>query len=193
MESALIITSTEKELASIAELLRAYSVSDIVNVRFGCEGRRLLVERDFDFVIISAPLPDETGETLARQIAISGVSQVILIVKNEIYEEVSAVCENDGVLTVAKPINNEIFRQALGLAKTMRNRFSKFRSENENLKQKIDDIRIVNRAKNILISSDGMTEQEAHRFIEKKAMDTRRSRRFVAEGIINDYENPTKN
>ena len=193
MESALIITSTEKDFASIAELLRACSVSDIVHVHFGGEGRRILVERDFDFVIISAPLSDETGETLARQIAISGVSQVILAVKSEIYEEVSAVCENDGVLTVAKPINNEIFRQALGLAKTIRNRFLKVQSENENLKQKIDDIRIVTRAKNILISSTGITEQEAHRFIEKKAMDTRRSRRFVAEGIINDYENPTKN
>jgi response regulator NasT len=34
-----------------------------------------------------------------------------------------------------------------------------------------------------------MSEQEAHRYIEKQAMDVRSSRRIVAEGILNRYEN----
>ena len=189
MESALIISSTEKSFAYIAELLRAQSFFDIVRARSCGEGRRLLVERVFDFVIISAPLSDETGENLARQIAISGASQVILTVNSEIYEQVSSVCEKDGVLTVANPVNKELFRQALSLAKTMRGRFLKFQSENENLKQKIDNIRIIDRAKNILIASCRMSEHEAHRHIEKTAMDTRTSKRAVSERIINDYEN----
>ena len=186
MESALIITSTEKSSAIFAELLRAHS--SIVHVHSCGEGRRLLLDRDFDIVIISAPLPDETGENLARQIAISGTSQVILAVNSEIYEEVSSICESDGVLTVAKPISKEIFRQALSLAKTMKGRFTKIQDENENLKQKIDNIRIIDRAKNILISSCRMSEHEAHRHIEKTAMDTRTSKRAVSERIIHDYE-----
>ena len=188
MESALIITSTEKSYASYNDLLRAHSEFDCVHVRTCGEGRRILVERDFELVIISSPLSDETGENLARQIAISGVSQVILTVKSEIYGQVSAVCEKDGVLTIAKPINKEIFRQAVSLAKTMRARFSFITSENESLKQKIDNIRIIDRAKNILISSAGMSEHQAHRHIEKIAMDTRSSKRAVSQKIIHDYE-----
>ena len=186
MESALIITSTEKDFVFITELLRAHF--DIVSVYSCGDGRRKLIEKKFDFVIINAPLPDETGETLARQIAMSETSQVILAVKSEIYEEVSAICEKDGVLTISKPINKEIFRQGLSLAKTMRARFLKFQSENESLKQKIDNIRIIDRAKNILISSTRMSEHEVHRYIEKKAMDTRTSKRAVSERIIHDYE-----
>ena len=189
MESALIITTTEKSFAFIAELLRAHSAFNIVHVHSCGEGRRLLVERDFDFVIINSPLSDETGENFARQIAISEVSQVILAVNSEIYEQVSAVCEKDGVLIVAIPINKEIFRQALSLAKTIRGRLARVQSENEDLKQKIDNIRIIDRAKNILISSCRMSEHEAHRHIEKKAMDTRTSKRAVSEKIIHDYEN----
>ena len=188
MESALIIASTEKSFAFIAELLRAHSAFDIVHVYSCGEGRRLLLERDFDFVIISAPLPDETGERLARQIAISEVSQVILAVKSEIYGQVSAVCEKDGVLTISKPINKDIFRQSLSLARTIRARLLIVKSENESLKQKIDNIRIIDRAKNILIASCRMSEHEAHRYIEKKAMDTRSSKRAIGERIIHEYE-----
>ena len=189
METALIIASTEKSFAYIAELLRVHSLFDIVHVHSCGEARRLLVERVFDFVIISSPLHDETGENLARQIAISAASQIILAVNSEIYEQVSSVCEKDGVLTVANPINREIFRQALSLARTVRGRLAKVQNENEDLKNKIENIRIIDRAKNILISSCRMSEHEAHRHIEKMAMNTRTSKRAVSERIIHDYEN----
>jgi response regulator NasT len=61
--------------------------------------------------------------------------------------------------------------------------------ENAQLKQKIEDIRVIDRAKCILISSMKMSEQESHRYIEKQAMDMRSSRRIVAEGILKRYEN----
>ena len=189
MESALIITSTEKSFASIAELLRAHSVFDVLYANSGGKGRRLLMERDFELVFINAPLPDESGEDLARQVAAGERSQVILAVKSEIFEPVSAVCEGDGVFTIAKPISKEILRQVLSLARTMRSRILKVQVENESLKQRIEDIRTIDRAKNILISSTGMSEHEAHRYIEKRAMDTRTSKRAVSEIIIYDYEN----
>ncbi len=192
MESALIITYTEKSAAFFAELVGAYSVSDIVYARSAALARRILSERDFDFVIITAPLPDETGEDLARQIAAAEPSQVILAVKSELYDPVSAVCEPDGVLTVSKPTNRELFRQVFGFARSTRARLKKARAENEQLKLKIENIRVVDRAKSILMSFSGMSEREAHRYIEKKAMDTRCSKRAVSERIINDYENPAK-
>lgn len=62
------------------------------------------------------------------------------------------------------------------------------RRENSQLKQKIEDIRIVDRAKCILISYLNMSEQEAHRYIEKQAMDLRTTRRAVAESLLRTYE-----
>ena len=53
----------------------------------------------------------------------------------------------------------------------------------------METIRIVNHAKWILINNMKLSENEAHKLIEKQAMDTRRSKRDVAEGIIKTYGN----
>jgi len=52
----------------------------------------------------------------------------------------------------------------------------------------MEEIRVINRAKWVLIKHVNMTEDEAHRLIEKQAMDTRTTRRAVAESIIRTYE-----
>ena len=56
------------------------------------------------------------------------------------------------------------------------------------VEEKIEEIRLVNRAKWLLIECLSMTETEAHRYIEKQAMDARISKREVAENIIKTYK-----
>lgn len=188
LESALILSCSEKSIAFFTEVLNAASCNQIITLSTCGETRRLLLERDFDIVIINAPLPDESGERLARHVASKGVAQPILVVKSELYDEVSSVCENDGVLTVAKPMNKTIFWSVLKVAIAAQNRMKRFQTENSKLSKKIEDIRIIDRAKCLLISYLGLSEQEAHRHIEKQAMDMRLSRREVAEGILKTYE-----
>lgn len=189
MESALIVSSSEKSISLFSEMLGAASISQVTAVQLCGEARRLLLERDFDLVIINAPLHDETGESLSRHIASKNICQVILVIKSEIYDEISAATEDDGVLTIARPINRNVFWASLKLAKSAQSRLTRAQTENSRLKQKIEDIRIVDRAKCILISYLGMSEQEAHRHIEKQAMDMRQTKRAVAEGILKTYEN----
>jgi len=189
MESALIVSTTQKSIDFFTEMLNAASIGQIVTVHSCGEARRLFLERDFDLVIINAPLRDESGESLARYIASKGMSQVILVVKSEYFEDVSAHTEEEGVLTVAKPINKSIFWATLKLAKSANARLKRMQAENSKLKQKIEDIRIIDRAKCLLISYLKLSEQEAHRFLEKQAMDMRVTKRAVAEGILKMYEN----
>jgi response regulator NasT len=189
MESALIVSHAEKSLDFFMEILNSAQIEHILGVSSCGEARRLLLERDFDLVLINAPLRDETGEKFSRHIAAKGVSQVILVVAAEYFDAVSAGCERDGILTVSKPINKTILWSAIKLAKAAQIKITKMHSENTKLKQKIDDIRIIDRAKCILISYMNMRENEAHRYIEKQAMDMRMSKRAVAEGILRTYEN----
>jgi len=189
MESALIVSGTVKSISLFTEMLGAASFAQITAVQSGAEARQLFLERDFDLVVINAPLRDESGESLSRHVASRNIGQVILVVRSEYYDEVSAVCEDDGVLTVARPVNRTVFWSALKLAKSAQSRLKRMRTENSRLKQKIEDIRIIDRAKWILVSYLSMSEQEAHRYIEKHAMDTRATKRAVAEGILKTYEN----
>jgi len=192
MESVLIVSGMGKgstrPAEPYAELLYAASIKQIVVLESAAEARRMLMERNFDLVIVNAPLRDESGESLCRDIVSKGASQAILVVKSESFNAVSAACEADGVLTVSKPVNNAVFWSALALAKSARNRILRVQEENTRLKQKIEDIRIVDKAKHVLTARLNMNEPEAHRFIEKQAMDLRSSRRSIAEGILKTYE-----
>ncbi|MDR0320664.1 MAG: ANTAR domain-containing protein [Treponema sp.] len=188
MESALIVSCTDKNTAFFTDMLKAASITQIVLLQSCAEARRLLLERDFDLVVINSPLYDESGEDLSRHIASKNTSQVILAVDSEHLAEVAAVCEGEGVLTVSKPLDRDVFWLVLALAKSAYNKLQRVQIENSKLKQKIEDIRIIDRAKLVLISYMNMSEKEAHRFIEKQAMDLRSTKRAVADGLLKTYE-----
>ncbi len=188
METALIVSNTKNSIAFFTEVLHSFSINRIVTVLSCSEARRLLFEQYFDLIVINSPLQEETGEGLSQHIAANGISQVILVVKSEYYDEISSVVEDYGVITIAKPINRNLFWSALKLAKAAQNKLKIIKAENTKLIQKIEDIRIVDRAKCILISYLNMSEREAHKYIERQAMDMRTTKRAVAEGILKTYE-----
>ena len=113
MDNILIVSSSKKGMAFFTEVLSQNSYGDIVTATNGGEARRLLIERDFDLCIINAPLVDESGVEFAKNIVSTGIGQAILIVKADIYDEVSEKVEGNGVITIAKPMNRTIFWSAL--------------------------------------------------------------------------------
>jgi len=82
----------------------------------------------------------------------------------------------------------KIFWQILELAIYNQIELQEVQKENRVLKQKIEDIRIIDRAKCVLISHLNLSEEQAHRAIEKQAMDMRTSKRTIAEDILKTYE-----
>ena len=56
-----------------------------------------------------------------------------------------------------------------------------------NTESKLDEIRIVNKAKWLLIDQKGLSEAEAHKYIEKSAMDSGITKRLAAQMIIDKY------
>ena len=66
-------------------------------------------------------------------------------------------------------------------------RLRKFEKKTLSFEEKMQEIRLVNRAKWLLISELKMEEPQAHRYIEKQAMDRCITRKEVAEEIINTY------
>lgn len=188
MESVLIVSSTDKGKDFLSEFLRAHEFSEITTVKNGGEARRLLNQKDFELVVINAPLSDESGEELSLMVTDISMAGVLLIVKSEIADDVSAKVENYGVFVLSKPLNRSMFYQALQLMAAARRRILGLQHENVQLQKKIEAIRLVDRAKCALIQYLNLTEPQAHRYIEKQAMDRRISKREVAEGILNTYE-----
>jgi len=187
MESALIVSCTDRSAAFFREFLYSANIKQINVLNSAGVAKLRLLEQDFDLIIVDAPLADESGEGFSRNIASQSLSQVILAVNSEHFDAVAAVCEQDGVLTISKPVNSEVFWATLSLARSVNKRMRRMQEENAKLKQKIEDIRLIDRAKLLLISYLNLSEQEAHKFIEKQAMDLRSSKRTIAEGILKTY------
>lgn len=154
----------------------------------GGQARRQIAETEYDIVFVDAPLPDEAGDELAVAAAEGTLAGVLLAVRAEIEEEVCSKVEDFGVLTLPKPLNRRILYASLKLAGAVRARLTGLSKENLRLRSKIEEIRLVDRAKCVLIERLKMTEAQAHRYIEKQAMDLRLTRREVAQNILQTYE-----
>ncbi len=184
----MVVSSSDKGAEFIAKLLDPARYDSVTMVRNAGEARRSLINGNFDTVIINTPLTDEFGHELSLYAAENSVSGIILIVKSQIFDEISSRVENFGVITVAKPLSASIFHQTLSVVYATQERLRGMKKENENLRSKIDELKIINRAKCVLIEYLNMSEPAAHRYIEKQAMDMRATKLQVAEKILKMYE-----
>ena len=144
----------------------------------------------FEVVIINTPLPlpDEFGHELGTDAVEKTDAGVILLAKTGTAEQIADKLQDFGVLVLAKPFTGAQFRQAVQIAASSYKRLAVLRTENAKLLDKIAQLRLVDRAKCYLIEKKGYTETDAHRLIEKRAMDTRMSRGEVAQEILEEEE-----
>ena len=159
-----------------------------VIVASGGEARRKLTDKDFEVVIINTPLPDEFGHELGTYAVEKSHAGVVLLAKAGTAEQIAGKLQSGGVLVLGKPFNGAQFRQAMQMAASCYKRLDLLRVENDKLLDKIGQLRLVDRAKCYLIEHKGYTETEAHRLIEKRAMDDRTSRGEVATKILEEAE-----
>ncbi len=183
----LVVSGNDKIFDYFKGLLPPGEFNPIIRAGSAGEAKRIVSSSEADIIIINTPLPDEFGCDLAVDLS-EGAAAVMLLVKNDNFEQTAYKVEDSGVLTLGKPSTAQSVYSAVRLLTAAHLRLEKLEKKNRTLQEKMADIRVVNRAKWLLISNLNMTEEEAHYFIEKQAMDTRRSRRETAEGIIRTYD-----
>ena len=185
--SVLLVSASEKFNDALMALLPELKYRPIQVVTSINAARRAVAERTYDQIIINAPLPDDMGVRFAIDACRSGGTVVLLIVRSELHAEIDDKVVEHGVFTLAKPIARPTLLTALGWMISARERLRKTEKKTLSIEEKMEEIRIVNRAKWILIRELKMDEPEAHRYIEKQAMDRCVTRRLIAEEILKTY------
>ena len=186
--SVLIVTATDSFTEKIMPLLPVTDYWPVTVVRSIGEARRKISETAFDIVLINAPLPDDFGMRLAVDICTGSGAGVLLLVRNDQFDDIYARVVSYGVLTLSKPTSMQMVAQNLRILCATRERMRQMEAKQATVEEKIEEIRLVNRAKWLLIGELNMTEQEAHRYIEKQAMDRCVTKRAVAEQILSTYK-----
>lgn len=183
----LVAGANDKTFALLQTLLPGSSYEPPMRAGSAGEAKRMVMDCAVDIAILNAPMRDEFGTQLALDLARDNAG-VVLLVPGESYDQVCYQVEDEGVLTLSKPLTQQTLQSAIRLATALRGKLLRMDQKSRALQEKMADIRTVNRAKWLLIEQLRMTESEAHYYIERQAMDMRLSRREVAENIIRSYD-----
>ena len=141
----------------------------------------------YDTIVINSPIEDSDGVELAAELSTETVCGVILITAADKAAIVGSRVSDHGVVVVSKPINKQLFRQLLGVVRAAQRRYAGLSKENERLKSSLEEAKIINRAKILLMQHLALSEERAHRYIEKQAMDMRISKLEVAKQVLKTY------
>ncbi len=188
MGLALIASAGNNSNEYLARHLAELGFAHPVMAASGGEARRRLDGKDFELVVVNSPLPDEFGHELALFAAETTHAGVVFLARTDTAGQLSGQLQDRGVLVLGKPFGAAQFRQAMQMATACYRRLGVLLAENARLMDRLAQLRLVDRAKCALIEKRGMAEADAHRLIEKTAMDTRRSRGEVAQALLEELE-----
>lgn len=188
MGRALIVSAGASSNEYISARLTEMGYSRPVIIPSGAEARRRMTEADFELIVVNSPLPDEFGHELCMDAVDKTDAGVVFLVKAAQADQLLGPLSDQGVLLLSKPFSTAFFMQVMHMAEASNHRLQRARQENARLQEKLVQLRLVSRAKCRLVEHEHMTEADAHRYIEKQAMDTRRDRTEIAQEILENYE-----
>lgn len=182
-----MVSVSEHFNTSLRGVLSEWHLSPLQFAESVSAARRAVLEQQFDLIIINSPLPDDPGIRFAIDESGTKPSVVLLAVRAELYETTFEKVSGHGVYLLSKPSSRGVVSNAMDWMVTTRERLKKMETKSASLEEKMKEIRTVNRAKWILIEQLKMTEPDAHRYIEKQAMDRCISKGELAEEVIRIY------
>ena len=181
--SVLLVSRDSKIISQISAFL-VPPLFELTTTSDFNEARRLATERTFNIII--ADSGDGSDPDFAINVADS-YSTILLLVPNEHFDEISYRVEGYGILTITKPFEPFYLYNMMKIAIAVQYKVQVLSSQTTKLKVKMEEIKQVNRAKMLLMQNMNMSEQEAHRYIEKEAMDRGMKKTAISEEIIKTY------
>ena len=182
MNGILVICCDQKNLLMIKEVLFKLKSQNIFYVENIDKAKKMMLEQHFELIIVDSTLSSKNYIDFVKNVIKVTNSQVLLMLKSEFYE-----LEQMGIYTLAKPYNRTTLFNVLRMCSVSIRNINKVKNEINKLQKRLVALKLVNQAKLILIQKFNMNEDEAHHFIEKKAMDYQTTKIIIAKKIINKY------
>ena len=185
MEQILILSGSSGAAASLEGFLKASFPCKVTTLPSAYQARSALEnDRHTELVIIHGPLIDENGTDLACYVTQHTNSNCILILGQEEAAQLAWLSERHQVIVLARPLDKQTLYRMVQTVDIVMQRARTIVEENERLSQKLRDVRTIDRAKFLMMQYEGMTEAQAHAYLEKYAMDKRKRKPLAAMDII---------
>ena len=129
----------------------------------GQEAVKLAAELKPDFIIMDVKMPIMDGITAAKIIAADNIAPVLLLTAYSQQDIVEQASEAGVIAYLVKPVREEQLFPAMEIAAKRFQEMQKLNLELDKLKESLETRKLLDRAKGILMTAHGMTEQEAYR------------------------------
>ncbi|MEM8532419.1 MAG: response regulator [Chloroflexota bacterium] len=137
-----------------------------------------------DLVIMDIKMPKLDGIQAAKVLTEEKIAPVLLLTAYSDRELVDNAREAGVVNYIVKPFRESELLPAIEIALARYNEFREMDKKINDLQETLDTRKLVERAKGILMDTQGLKEQEAFRKIQQLSMNTRKSMREVAQAIL---------
>lgn len=150
----------------------------------GEEAVRLARALKPEFIIMDVKMPIMDGLTAAKIIANEGLAPVLLLTAYSQQDIVEKASEAGVIAYLVKPIREEQLFPAMEIAAKRFREMQNLNTGLQQLKDSLETRKLLDRAKGILMTAHGMTEQEAYRKMQQFSMAKRITLKALAESII---------
>jgi response regulator NasT len=185
LEKILVVSSNKNASETLLDFLRG-SFKCTPKIVDSAYQAKSILEADMltELVMINSPLIDESGVEFAEYVTEKTAANCILLIKAEAADKLGERAEKAGVILVGKPFSKTVLYQIVRTVDIAVSRSAELYLRNARLEEKINEIQTIDKAKFMLMEYKGMTESEAHSYIEQYAMNKRKKKSIAALAII---------
>ncbi len=188
MQNVLVVSDIKKHIDYFKFIFNSINITNIT-IKNTCKDAREIISLEFfDLILVDSPLSDELGKNFSKDVKEKTHSQIIYCVEDNNYIEADEELFHYNVITLSKPFNRKIFLSILKTCYINSQTINTLINEKNVLSKKMEEIKTIDRAKCLLISYLNMSEKQAHKYIEKQAMDHRLSKLEIATRVLKTYE-----
>ncbi|WP_028708212.1 ANTAR domain-containing response regulator [Propionicicella superfundia] len=184
--SARVLVAEDEALIrlDLVELLKEAGYEVVGEAGDGEQAIKLARELQPDLVVMDVKMPVMDGITAAETIAGERIAPIVMLTAFSQRELVERAREAGAMAYVVKPFDASDVIPAIEIAIGRFAEIKAVEAEVADLHESLATRKAVDQAKGLLQESLGMSEPEAFRWVQKTAMDLRKSMREVAEGVI---------
>lgn len=187
--NSILVVSSSQSMEQLVRRVLFGKSHPVIDYRKTCTlARRALLENKYDIVIIDCPLSEEIGYDFAMDICEEYDASVLIITPPEIYDDVMEYVSDRVILALSKPLSEDLLVRGVRFLSAIQNRMKHYENKVASVEDKMEELKLVSRAKMLLMEKKHITESEAHRLIMKEAMDHSVGKKYVARSIIDSLD-----
>jgi response regulator NasT len=184
MSRVLVIDDHDPSRKNLVTILRESGYEVVGEGASGASGLTLATTLAPDVTLMAVGLPDQDGIHAAGKIMQAHPHAIVLLTSRNDAATIERAKRSGVMGYLLKPLRDCELRPAVELAIARFQEFVRLQKENEDLRKSLEARKIIERAKGILMDSQGLTEAAAFALIKRKSMDTRKPMAEIAQAIV---------